>query len=66
MEFSTNIKLQIGEKLLTIHTAQLVYLNHQYLFSDSLYLMTSYWLDYKIKKRTWTIKNVKIVAVPIL
>ena len=39
------MKLQIGDDLLTVHTAQLVYSNRQDLCSDFLHQMTSYWLD---------------------
>ena len=52
MDFSINMKLQIGNALRTTHTAQLVYLNHQDLCSDFLYWMMSYWLDQEFVKRT--------------
>ena len=66
MEFSNNMKLQFGDDLLTVHTAQLVYSNCQDLCSDSLHRIASYWLDQKFARWTGTIKILKFVAVPIL
>ena len=60
------MKLQIGDDLWTIYTAQLVYLNRKDLCSDSLRQMTSYWLDQKLAKQTGTIKILKFVAFPLL
>ena len=51
MEFSINMKLQIRAALWILLTAQLVYLNHQNLCSDSLHQILSYWLDRKFAKR---------------
>ena len=54
------MKLQIGDDLPTVHTAQLVYSNRQDLCSDSVHrMMTSNWLDQKFAKRTGTIKILK-------
>ena len=66
MEFSINMNLHIGDNLLTIHTAQLVYLNCQDLCSDSLHQMASYWLYQKFAKTDRDHQNIKIVAVPFL
>ena len=63
MAFSINMKLQIGDNLWTVNSAQLVYLNHQDLCSDSLHWMMSYWLDQKFAKRTRTIKILKVLYV---
>ena len=59
MEFSVNMKLQIGDW--TVYTALLVYFNSQDLCSDSLYQMTSYCLDQKFAKQMWTIKILKLL-----
>ena len=69
MEFFINMKLQIGEYLRTsllrsIHTAQLVHLNHQDMCSNSLNWMTSYWVDQKFTKMAGIIKSIKIFAIP--
>ena len=61
MEFSINMNLQIGDELRTVHTAQLVYLNHEDLCSNSLHWMTSYWLDQEFTKRMETIKIFKLL-----
>ena len=67
IEFSINMKLQIGDNPQTLHAAQLmVYSNHQDLCSDSLPRMTSYWLDQKFAKQNKDHQKIKIVAVPIL
>ena len=66
MEFSMYMKLQIRDDICTIHTAQLVYSNHQDLGFDYLQCMMSYWLDQKFVKQMGNIKKFKIVAVPIL
>ena len=61
MEFSINMNMQIGDDLQIVHTAQLVYLNRQDFCSESLYRMTSYWLDQKFAKQTGTIKILKLL-----
>ena len=63
MEFYFNVKLQIGDNLWTLHTAQLVYLNHQDLCSDSLHQMTSYSLDQKFTKWRGTIRTLKLLQL---
>ena len=60
------MKLQIGDDLRTVHSAQLVYLNCQDLCSDSLHLMMSYWRDQKFTKTNGDHQKIKTVAVPIL
>ena len=65
MEFSINMKWQIGVDPWTVHTAQLVYLSQQDLSSDSFHQMMPYWLDQKFAKQTGTIIFL-IVAVTFL
>ena len=59
MEFSINMKLQLRDHLPTVHIAQLVYLNHQDLCSDSFHRMTSYCLYQNFAKWTGTIRILK-------
>ena len=66
MEFSINMKLQIGDNLRTRHTAQLVNLNRKDLCLDFLHRMMLYWLDHIFAKQMGSIKVFKIFAVPIL
>ena len=66
MEFSTNMKVQIGDDLWTVHTAQLIYSMRQDFCSDPFYWMISYWLDQEIRKIDRDHQNIEIVAVPIL
>ena len=66
MKFSITMKLQIGDYLQAIQTAQLVYLNHQDLclwlpLPDDVILAES-----EIHKTDWDHQNIEIVAVPIL
>ena len=60
------ISLEIGDNLQTFYIAQLVYLNCQDLCYDSLYWMTSNWLDQKFEKWMGSSKCKKNVSVPIL
>ena len=65
MEFSINMKLQIGDNLRTVYTAQLVYLNCQDVCCDSLHrMMSSGWI--KNSKTDVDHQNIKIFAIPIL
>ena len=65
MGFSNKMKLQIEDNLQIVHTAQLVYLNHQDLSlthsPDDVILAGS-----EISKTNEDHKNIKIFAVPIL
>ena len=55
------MKLQNGDDLWTVQTAQLVYSNSQELCSDSLHRMMSYWPDQKFAKWMGTIKISKLL-----
>ena len=66
MEFSINMKLQIGDNLWTVHIAQLLYSVHQGLSSDSLHRMTSYCPDQTLTKKDGDHQNIKIVVIPNL
>ena len=62
MEFFINMELTNGDKLWALHTAQLVYWNHQVLCADSLHWMTSYFLDRsEICKMDGIIKILKLL-----
>ena len=57
------MKLQIGDDLLTVHSAQLAYLNRQGLCSDSLHVILA---ASEICKMDGDHQNIKTFAVRIL